>query len=463
MKIKEIFDEIKNESSTKQKENILKKYKDNELLKKVLYLAESPRVKFYIKQIPSYNQAILTYDLNKALDALALLSSRHLTGHAGVTHLSSVLSLCETDDAYIIERIIDKDCKIGMGTTQINKVIKDLIEDTPYMGAKSFKQDLVKKLFEKGGKAFSQIKMDGRYCNSIISGGEVKLESRQGETTFVEGAEFLKELKNISNDFEIVLNGELTIDGVPRYESNGIISSIISIQKKLNNGEDASKDLKKLEAKHMPYNKALLSIRFTVWDVINHDEYVAAKSSTPYNERLDRLNKILSDANTKMVSVIKNKIVSSYDEAMADFVEAVTNNEEGTILKSTNGAWKDGKPNWQVKFKKEMNFDLRIVGFKYGTKGTKNEHVISTLITESEDGLLKTDPAGMDEDTMEYVTNNQEKLKGTIVEVKCSGISKDEKGNYSALHPVVKHFRDDKTKANTLKECIEIDKASTFL
>ena len=52
MNIKQIFDEIANESGTNEKMNILSKYKENELLKNVLYMANSKRVKFYIKQIP---------------------------------------------------------------------------------------------------------------------------------------------------------------------------------------------------------------------------------------------------------------------------------------------------------------------------------------------------------------------------------------------------------------------------
>ncbi len=46
MRIKEIFDEIANESSTNQKMVILSNHKDNELLKDVLYLANSKRIKF---------------------------------------------------------------------------------------------------------------------------------------------------------------------------------------------------------------------------------------------------------------------------------------------------------------------------------------------------------------------------------------------------------------------------------
>ena len=57
----------------------------------------------------------------------------------------------------------------------------------------------------------------------------------------------------------------------------------------------------------------------------------------------------------------------------------------------------------------------------------------------------------------------QQAIPNTIVEVKCSGISQDNKGNYSVLHPVFKILRTDKTIANTLAECIEINKSASLL
>src|SRR5690606_28551585 len=103
------------------------------------------------------------------------------------------------------------------------------------------------------------------------------------------------------------------------------------------------------------------------------------------------------------------------------FQSALHQELEGTILKEGNGEWKDGKPSWQVKMKLEMNIDFKIVGFQMGTPGTKNENVVSTLLVESSCGLLKTNPSGMDEGMMKFVTENQSKLLGTIVEVRCCG------------------------------------------
>ena len=456
MNIKQIFDEIANESGTNEKMNILSKYKENELLKRVLYMANSKRVKFYIKQIPRYSEDALPFpnDLQWGLDSLELLSERILTGHDGINHLEGVLESLDKDDAYIIERVIEKDCKIGMGTRNINKVFKGLIEKTGYMGCKPYSKDLITKLLARG-TCFSQEKMDGRFINCIIQGGEVSNESRQGEPTILEDPLFMKELANLN---DCVLNGELIMEGIDRYESNGIISSLITIATKKAEGKDPSKDIAKLEKKHLPYRDALNRIRVVAWDILSVDEYYTRTCSTPYEDRLDELSFTLEGYNTLLV--VPTREVSTIEEVMEHFVDVVKRDGEGTVVKSKDGFWVDKKPNYQIKVKKEINLDLRIIGFNYGTG--KNVNVISSLDVESADGLLKTSPTGINESTMEYITDNQDDLMGEIVEIKCSGLSQDSDGNYSALHPVYKHIRDDKSTPNTLEECIEIDKSVTL-
>lgn len=465
--IKAIFDEIAAESGTNKKMEILAKYKDNDLLKRVLYLANSKRVKFYIKQIPAYRPTRIGDTcgmLGDNLDRLKKLSDRELTGHAAINHLTRVLEYSLDGDAYIIERIIEKDCKIGMGTTNMNKIFPKLIEKTPYMGAKAFEVELAKAIFEEGKSLpngvpkdrtehFSQIKMDGRYANAIIRGGDVELESRQGEVTMLDGARFVKALSTLD---DCVLNGEFTIDGMSRYESNGIIASLVSIGDKKLEGKDISAEVAKLKKKHnIGYQEALDAIKFTVWDILTIDEYFDAKSGMAYFHRFAKLLSVLAPIPSNIVGVVETRMVKNYDEAMAHFQEALNAGGEGTILKAAGGTWKDGKPNWQVKMKLEMDVDLEVIGFNYGTG--KNAKVISSVDVKSAEGRVITSPTGIDEEMMQYITDNQDKLRGKIVEVKCSGLSKDSKNQYSLLHPVFKQFRDDKGVANTLEEIIGIE------
>jgi ATP-dependent DNA ligase len=261
-----------------------------------------------------------------------------------------------------------------------------------------------------------------------------------------------------------VLNGELTIPNIRREVSNGIITSLVDIGASRAKGNDVYKDILKFEKKHGDYINVLNSIVFTVWDCITVLEYFAKGSKTPYQDRLKRLETLVSDlGEDSNVKVIEYKEVTTFAEVMEHYNEMSRRGEEGTVVKSFDGRWENKKPTYQVKVKKVEFLDLKIVGFNFGGKGTKNEHLISSLDVESSDGLLKTSPCGMDEQTMNDITENREKYLGTIVEVKCSGLSFDSEGNYSCMHPVFKRIRDDKTIANSLEECIEIDRMVTEL
>lgn len=259
----------------------------------------------------------------------------------------------------------------------------------------------------------------------------------------------------------------VTLEKVPRYESNGIIASIIDICGKHDSRteQENAKKLSAFEDKHGSFDDALSKIRYTVWDMITIDEYNVASSKTPYNTRLKNLEGVLfgNGHPLSMVSIIENREVNTFEEAMEHFKEMLGRNEEGTILKAQTGEWKDGKPTWQIKLKLELTLDLIITGFNYGTKGTKNEHVVSSLNAETSCGLLKTRPQGLKEELMKEITENQDNLLGTIIEVKCSGLSFDNTGAYSLLYPAFKHFRDDKGTANSLEECIEIQNAALGL
>lgn len=450
-KLKQALDAITNESSTNKKMDILRSFKDVPLLKEVLYGAYSRRVKYYIRVIPPYTTSRPTLKLEQALEVLKKFSSRDVTGRAATNLLQDTLCSLSEDDAKIIEFMIDKSCSLGMGSTNINKVFPKLIEKTPYMGAQPYNVEKIKTLLRKGA-CYSQVKMDGRYCNAIVRSAQVDLESRQGETTALKGALFIDELRHID---DCVLNGELTIPGISRYESNGIIASLVSIGKKQLEGEDVTDEIEKFTKKHGDYEKALDSIVFTVWDAITIDEYFQKSSDTPYHKRLTNARILIEDlVRVKPIECVK---INSLDEAIEHFQSLLAEGMEGTIIKSEAGEWVDGKPSWQIKLKLEMDIDLEVTGFNYGTG--KNEDVISSLVAESSDKLLLTMPTGITEEMMAYITKNQKKLLGTIVTVKCSGLSFDRKGNYSVLHPVFKEFRTDKVKADSLVQIKKIENA----
>jgi DNA ligase-1 len=475
MRIKDIFDEIAEEGGSNAKMDILREYKDVDHLKEVLYLAKSKKIKFFLKQIPEYKTIYnpnTGYTMGQLLAKLADIYDREFTGGSAIKWLTTLLTNCHPDDANVIERIVKKDLKIGMGTSNINKVFPKLIEKTHYMGAKSFSSKLVNTIFEKAKKlvnpimdksialAISEVKADGRYCNAIIRGGELELVSRQGEDTLLGGGILLEELSRFE---DCVLNGELVIDGIKREISNGLITSIISINQKfaLNTDKDtkaAEKSIDNMFKKHgLVYSELLDRIRFIVWDIIDVNDYYDNLNTETRVYRLSRLENVLDTIKPTMISLVEYRFVTTYEEAIAHFAEMLERGEEGTVLKSLDGVWKSGKHTYQIKMKVEFDLDLKIVGFNYGNEGTKNENVISSVTCESSCGTLSTRAQGIPEDLMEYITENQDTLLGTIIEVKCNGLSSNRNGGQSVLYPTLKLLRDDKTIANSFEECLEID------
>lgn len=453
------INKLRSTGSSKEKEAILKS-DGNLLLQQVLKLAYSNKYKFYMKQVPEFNGgAQEDIDLEILLKKLKPIYERKVTGQAAKNYLIDLLSNIKDEIRELVLLIIQKDLKCGINTKTINKVFKGLIQETPYMGAKPFHKKLVDNIIDDG-VAYSEVKMDGRFANSLLHGErKVEIESRRGEPTLLPVfTKFVRELKQIKE--KCVLNGEITVDGVDRYTSNGMVASIISITKKVKSCKPYKKDIEKYNKEHCySFKETLGKTRYTIWDIISFEGYYNGFEPVTRKHRLQKLEELLNKYNFKQISLIEYKRVESYKDVMRHFTKMLNRGEEGTILKSAKGVYKNGKPDWQVKIKLEFTVDLLVFGYNIGTG--KNSDLVSSLQCSSKEGDLITNPGGIKEADMEYLTNIKDKLlsKKMIVEVKCSGLSYDKDGNYSLLHPRFMKIRDDKEEANTLDEIQEIQKS----
>lgn len=452
-----IFEELANNSSINKKKEILKSYKDNNTFKEVLIQALSPRIKFYIKKIPEFNPSG-SLTIEEILPKLSKFSSREKTGNDAITYLQNLLNETNFRDAQVLIKIIEKDLKCGVNSSLVNATLGNIIPETPYMGASGYNIKNLDKMLAKG-KIFSEVKMDGQYANCIVRNGEVYLESRGGNPTVL--GNIFNSLSLINED--IVLNGELIIQGVDRYTSNGMINSIVTTFKKMNEGKSVSKEIQNFESRHkVRFDDVIDDIRYIVWDIIYYDSYINGSETSPRYERLEKVKKICSFLNSKGVSLIKPieyRLCETKEEVFSHFRELLYKNQEGTIVKEYSAPWEDGKPKTQMKFKLEMDLELIVTGFNEGTKGTKFEGKYSSIRVETSDGLLVTNPAGINEETVDFITENFESINGSLVTIRCSGLSKDSTGKYSLLHPRFVCFRDDKINADSLEEAIKKEKS----
>ena len=115
--ILKILNEIASIGSTKQKQAILEKNKDNELLKRVYRLTYSRGLQYYIKKWPKPGIATQSFGMLTLTDMLDFieftLATRKLTGNAAIEELTGYITDGKKDDVEVLRRVMMRDLECG--------------------------------------------------------------------------------------------------------------------------------------------------------------------------------------------------------------------------------------------------------------------------------------------------------------------------------------------------------------
>lgn len=435
--IDKIFNELAATSSRLEKEAILTENKNNAVLRWACFLALDPFTNFYIRKIPKYKTGIGPYiALQQALDSLYSLSSRQVTGNAGIEFLTKVLEELEPEDARVVERVIEKDLRCGVSEATVNKIWPNLIPTYPCMLASGYEEKLVNKIT---WPANVQLKLDGMRFNAIVKRGTVEFRSRNGKLLNLLG-QLEQEFLAIAGNDEVVFDGELNVmdtdsmQFMARQIGNGILS--------------------KAQKGTLTLGDAAL-IHATVWDWIPYSDFLKGVSDIPYRMRLNSLFTTMDGAvfdktehRVGKVHKVWNKDVTDIEQAQEVFEEMLTEGQEGIILKDLNARWEDKRAKHQIKFKGELECDLVCVDWVEGTG--KNAGRLGALVLESSDGAIKVNVGTGFTDSDRNMIGKE--VIGSIIAIKYNGRIVDQRTGVSSLFlPVFIEVRDDKDEADYSK------------
>ena len=433
--IHQIIAEINENNGSNHKIAVLKKYQDDKFLQRVLKMTYDQVAYTYgmsIEQIDKFpgnksGPSNLAYALDKIEENIC---TRKHTGHAGLQYVADLLADLSDEDYVLLKKIINRDLRINLGTTQINKVFPGLITKPVYMRC-----DVYSKKTSKNIKfpAIVQLKADGTYREITVDSGKVTARSRSGED--YEYPVIFEQMKSFPDG---IYTGELTVKGVhDRAKGNGLINS-----------DDPPHD----------------DIVIELWDYISIYEYnLAGKKDKKnpctvlYVDRFRKLGDILVDKKPKNVSVIPFMYVKTLKDALEACSSWMTQGFEGAILKDLEGVYKDGTSKHQLKLKLEIDAEVRITGFTEGSKGTKREGKIGAIEFANDEGTIKGRTSGFSDDQLDYFTANKEELLGCIMTVQFNDLTKAEGNDYYALsHPRFIEIRNDKDETDTLEKVLKL-------
>ena len=431
MNINEFLNSLAENTSRNFKIDQLNAQSDNETLREVIRLALDPFTQFYQRKIPEYTTDKHQTSLGQAMLALYDLKERVVTGNAAIEYLRMLLSSVSADDAKVLERIIAKDLKCGVDVSTANKVWSGLIPEYPCMLCSPFEQKLVDKI---NFPAYAQMKMDGMRFNAIVRDGKCEFRSRNGKEILLLG-NLEQEFIALAGSVDCVFDGELLVmlDGdhqfADRQTGNGILN-------KANKGTISAEQAAMVHA--------------TVWDLIPYVQFIDGYCQTPYSKRFSTLQAIVDKQKSdgKKIWTVTSTIVQTLEEAQEIFQGYLADGYEGIILKDGAGEWEDKRSKTQIKFKGELECDLKIVAVEEG-KG-KAVGMLGAIICESADGIVKVNVGSgfNDAQRKQYWKEN---LVDKIVAVKYNARIKNKTGEESLFLPVFIELRDDKDVADNSK------------
>jgi len=399
----------------------LQEHENNKVLREVVRLALDPFTQFYIRKIPAY-EATGSGCLLTAMDSLFELSNRLVTGNAGVEHLTQILTSLSPKNAKVLERIIAKDLKCGVSTATANDVWMGLIKEYPVMLCSGYEDKLIEKM---KWPAMVQLKMDGMRFNAIVRDNAVEFRTRNGKEIHLHG-NLEQEFIQIANGIDCVFDGELVVsyfDGImDRQTGNGILN-------------------KAIKATISDTEAAL--VKAIVWDVIPYMYFVDSYCPTPYKDRFKKFQWGIDFPNK--IQLVQSTIVENIEEARAKFEEYYNAGQEGIILKDMSSPWEDKRAKHQIKFKGELECDLKVVGYEEGTG--KYVGKLGALVCESDDGIIKVKVgSGFNDEDREKI--KEQDVLGKVVAVKYNARIRSKHQDESLFLPIFLEIREDKNQAD---------------
>ena len=399
-----IVKELQSCSSTKAKQHILSKNKDNELFRKILVFTYDTNLQYGIKQKTVDKMKFITTEKDKWNTNVWKMLEELADSNINNTLVWEVEKLlCYFDDECrdLIIRVLLKDLRCNISVKTINTAIPGLIHQHQVMLASKFEGKIK-------GKVSISLKMDGIRNSALIEKGNIKHISRQGKV--VDG---LEEINNALREFNLdgyFVDGELiriNKEGIPSDDNFRLTTKIVNSKSFYKEG-----------------------LEFVIFDIVPIEDYYMGKSGLTYEKRLQLMEKLIGEGNEFIRLVPKFGITDDVNEIYEKLHEVTSNGDEGLMLNTLSGVYSFGKrPKDILKVKKFEDGDVLVTDVLEGEGRLKGKLGKIEVQFKYENNIYTNYiGSGFSDDEREYFWNNKEKLIGKIITIKYFELSKNEKG-----------------------------------
>lgn len=424
----DFVDEMVVSASRKHKQDVLTKYKDDEVIKQYLKIAYDPYTVFGIstKKLSKMARPIDWFHAATVFELFDYLTT-HNTGTLEDIAACQEMMFCaaELDGTLecLLSDLICKDLSIGCDAKTINSVIPGLIP--------TFNVMLAEKYFDKPerveGKRFAlTTKIDGGRIIALKENGSVSFYTRAGQR--YEGlVDLEKDMSELLPD-GICLDGEITLlnnKGIPSKEAY----------------KQAMKITRKDGEKH--------GVKMLVFDFMSAEQFRNQYCPSDWSARRTTVEAIFGCAKQplKYFELLPVFYCGTDTSMITKFLdEAIADDQEGVMINICDAKYEFKRTTNLLKVKKMQTMDLQIVDFEEGSG--KYANTLGAILVRYKNGNVVKVGSGFTDWLRSEIWNNRSKYLDVICEIQYFEETTNQDGGESLRFPIFKDFRYDKVEAD---------------
>ena len=429
MHFRDFVNEIMESNSRLHKQAVLKKYADDEVVKRYLQIAFDPyrvygiSTKKLFKEIEGITGF---YDDLCVFDLFTYLEEHNTGTNAEIVECQLALEYVAARDwecAELLEKLICKDLSIGCDSKTINKEIPGLIPTFDVM--------LANKYFDKPeyveGKLFAiTTKIDGGRIIALKENGQVSFFTRAGQK--YEGlVDLEEEMRELMPD-NTCLDGEITLFDRGDLSSKEAYKQTMKIVRQTTNME-----------KH--------GIKMLVFDWMPAEDFKKQECHYSYYGRREWLHEIFSNQDFTYFELLPILYCGRDTSKITEILEEqVARGEEGIMINDCCGSYEFKRTNNLLKVKKMQTMDLEIIDFEEGEGRLAG--TLGAILVRYKNGNVVKVGSGFSDQLRKEIWQNRDSHLGTICEIQYFEETTNADGGESLRFPIFKDFRHDKLEAD---------------
>ena len=423
---KEFVDEIRTSAARKHKQDVLTKYKDDEVIQKYLKISYDPYTVYGIStkkltkkvRVPEFFHARTVFEL---FDYLTGHNTGTDTDVAACQEMLYVASELDVELEYLLMDLICKDLSTGADSKTINSVIPGLIP--------TFNVQLAEKYFDKPerveGKKFAlTTKIDGGRIIALKENGQVSFYTRAGQR--YEGLVDLEQEMLAKMPDNLCLDGEITLlndRGIPSKEAY----------------KQAMKITRKDGEKH--------GVKMKFFDAMSAEDFRNQRCDLTWTERRAIATRLALNNEFTYFELLPLLYKGSDTSVIAEFLDrAIADDQEGIMINICDAPYEFKRTTNLLKVKKMQTMDLEIVGFEEGSG--KYKDTLGAILVRYKNGNVVKVGSGFTDWLRSEIWNNRNKYQGMVSEIQYFEPTTNDDGGESLRFPIFKDFRFDKTEAD---------------